>query len=397
MTDDHLTELLERAADGVHVAPAPVVAMVGDAARVRRRRALTLSLASAAAVAAVAGGTVVLSTVGNAPGPQSQATPAALASDARLVGLGHVAVAVSRGWGTNVTRCGVPQKDTVVIDVGTVETCLTQRPRGVESVEVIQGEPRFDFSADETLTVDGVAAQRQATACEFDVGDTRVCNGTVYLPSTGVSFRAESSTGAAHVDRILQQIRLVPEQVGVPGYQTLAVNQQGNSGQKYLEALREAGFTGGVRTRKVPGVKAGYVLAVSPQPGTMVEPGSTVTVTVVAEPDGPADDVRVGMASVEGDRALDNAQIRAGATVELAVGDRIWAYADGKRAGTLAGELAGNSLTVDDWKQGPNYPHSWVAVTPGRTTVTLTVTADGNPVVLGTVTVIVGSAEPAAR
>jgi len=83
-------------------------------------------------------------------------------------------------------------------------------------------------------------------------------------------------------------------------------------------------------------------------------------------------------------------QIRANATLEVAVGDRIWASADGNRAGTLAGALDGSSLAVEDWKQGPNRPHSWVAVAPGRTTVTLTITADGKPVVLGTVTVIVG-------
>lgn len=391
MTDQHLSELLERAADRVHVGPARVDAMVGAADRVRRRRALTL--VSAAAVVAIAGGTGVLSSPGGAPGPLPPAaspSPGAPASDMRLVGLDHAAIAVPQSWDTNVTHCGVPQKDTVVIDVGAVDACLTKRPRGVESVEVTDGKPRFDFTADETLTIDGVEAQLQETRCEPDVGDTRVCNGTVYLPSLGVSFRAESSTSAADVDRILEQIRLVPDQVGVPGYQTLAVNQQGNSGEKYLNALREAGFTGEVRTKKMPGVSAGYILEVSPQSGTMLDPGAVVTVTVVAEPDGPADEVRVGMAAGEGDMALEDAQIRAGATIELAVGDRIWAYADGRRAGTLAGELDGSSLAVDDWKQVPNYPHAWVAVTSGRTTVTLTITADSKPVVLGTVTVIAG-------
>ena len=68
-----------------------------------------------------------------------------------------------------------------------------------------------------------------------------------------------------------------------------------------------------------PGIEAGYVLEVSPQAGTMLNPGAVATVTVVAE---------------------------------LVVGDRNWAYADGRRAGTRR--------------------------------------ADGKPVVLGNVTVIVG-------
>lgn len=92
----------------------------------------------------------------------------------------------------------------------------------------------------------------------------------------------------------------------------------------------------------------------------MLDAGAAVT--VVAEPDGPADEGRVGMAAGEGDMALEDAQIRAGATFELA---------------------------VDDWKLGPSYPHSRVAVTPGRTAVALTITADSKPVVVGTVTVIV--------
>nr|WP_243732118.1 PASTA domain-containing protein [Nocardioides ochotonae] len=367
--------------------------MVGAADRLRRRRAVTLTLAGAAAVVAVAGGTAVLSSTGGAPGPQPPAaspTPVAPPSDTRLVGHGHAAIAVPQSWGTNVTRCGVPQQDTVIIDVGAVESCATARPRGVDSVEVTEGKPRFDFTADETLTVDGVEAQRQGTRCEPDLGDTKVCNGTVYLPSLGVSFRAESSTSAADVDRILGQIRIVADQVGVPGYQAIAADQQGNSGEKYLDALREAGLTAEVRTKKMPGITAGYVLGASPQPGTMLDSGAVVTVTVVAEPDGPADEVRVGMAAGEDAMELEDAQIRAGATIEVAVGESVWAYADGRRADTLAGELDGTSLAVDDWRQGPNYPHSWIAVAPGRTTVTLTITADGKPVVLGTVTVIVG-------
>lgn len=396
MTDHHLTEQLERAADRMHVGAAPVAAMIGDADRVRRRRTLTLSLASAAAVAVIAGGTALLSTPGTVPGPQPPAAspaPAAPSTGQRLVGVGHAAIAVPQRWGTNDARCGTPQKDTVIIDVGAIDACATARPQGVESVEVTQGEPRFDFTPDQTLTVDGVTAQRQTTTCETGFGDTRICNGTVYIPSLNVAFRAESSTGAAEVDRILEDIQIVPEQVGVPGYQNIAINQQGSSGEKYLVALQEAGLTGEVRTQKYPGVDAGYVLGVSPGPGEMVEPGSVVTVTVVAEPDGPADEVRVGMnssdATGEDYKALDDAQIHAGSTIRLSVGDRIWTYADGKRASTLAGELDGNSLVIDDWEEGPNYPHSWVAAAPGRTEITLTITADGKPVVLGTVTVVV--------
>jgi hypothetical protein len=322
----------------------------------------------------------------------TSASPVPPAASMRLVGLGHAAIAVPDDWGTNVTRCGVPKKDTVVIDVGAVPACGTSRPKDVESVEVTQGKPRFDFQADEFLAVDGVRAQRQATTCApGGFGGPRVCVGTVHIPSMRVSFRAESSTSAAEVERILDRIRIVPDQVGVPGYQLIALDQQGRSGQKYIETLREAGLTTTVRTKKLPAVSPGYVLDVSPQPGTIVNPGAVVTVTLVAEPSGPADEVRVGMNSVdaagEDYKDLDDAQIRAGATIKLHVGDRIWAYAEGKRSSTLSGELDGDSLRVDHWKKGPNYLHSWVAVAPSRTRVRLSIIANDEPVALGVVTV----------
>jgi len=305
--------------------------------------------------------------------------------------LGHAAIAVPDAWGTNVTRCGVPTRDTVVIDVGFTRACGMARPKGVESVEVTQGKPRFDFKVDRTLLVDGVRAERQATACEpggFD--GPRVCAGTVRIPSLGVIFRAESSTSAGEVDRILEWIRIVPDRIGVPGY-TIELNQQGRADENYVEALRKAGLTAEIQTKTVPAVAAGFILDVAPGAGTMLRPGDVVTVTVVAEPDGPADEVRVGMGAVDSTdddyKGLEDSQIRAGATIKLAVGDRIWAYADGKRANTLAGELDGSSLAVSSWTEGPNYPHSWVAVTPGRTQITLTIVADGEPVRLGVVTV----------
>ena len=76
-------------------------------------------------------------------------------------------------------------------------------------------------------------------------------------------------------------------------------------------------------------------------------------------------------------------------TMTLDVGDSVWAYASGNRAETLAADVDGTSLVPSDWAQDPNKGHSWTAVRPGATRVTLTITADGRRVPLGTVTVVV--------
>lgn len=394
MTEPTWAELLERAADRTAVGPPPLQTMRAAAARRRRRLALAATTLGAAAVVAVIGGTAVLTTPGVGPQepspPPASDGPAPLPAGTRLVGLGTVAIVVPQEWGTNQTRCGTPQKDTVVINVGAVDSCAIARPEGVESVEVVQGEPRFDFRADSTVQIDGEEAQRQRTTCTRDtIGGVRVCSGTVYFPAHGALFRAESSTSPEEVDRILDQIRVDPERVGVPAFQPLAVNTQGRSGEKYAALLTEQGFDVQVHTRKITAGTPGYVLDASPTPGTMLAPGSSVTITVISEPDGPADEVSVRVDTDSSEQFAGDAQIRAGdTTLRLKVGERIWSYARGKRANTLAGELQGDALAIDDWTDGPNYPHAWVATAPGRTAIVLSIEADGERVELGKVSVL---------
>lgn len=398
MTEPRWGELLERAADRTAVGPAPLEAMRAGAARRRRRRALSATVLGAAAVVAVTAGTALLTTPGvelQQPRPPAASdSPGSVPAGTRLVGLGNLAIVVPEEWGTNQTRCGTPQKDTVVINVGAVAACAIGRPDGVESVELVQGEPRFDFQADHAVQIDGEEAQRQRTTCTRDtMGGVRVCSGTVYFPAHSTWFRAESSTGPEDVDRLLDEIRVDSDRVGVPAFQPLAVNTQGRSGEEYAARLTEAGFNVEVQTRKISAGKPGYVLDASPAPGTMLPLGSPVTITVIAQPDGPADEVSVGVgtdSSDDSEQSASDAQIRAGdTTLRLKVGERIWAYAEGKRANTLAGELRGDVLAVDDWRDGPNYPHAWVATAPGRATIVLSIEADGEQVELGRVSVLV--------
>jgi hypothetical protein len=367
----------------------------GTGVAIRQRAVITL--ASAGLVVTVIGGTMLASNLGGAadPGPPAGSpSPIVTPPGTRLVGAGHAAIAVPVEWGTNKTYCGVPQQDTVVIDVAVIEACLSRRPRGIDSVDIWDGPPPSpDYNTDDVTVIDGVPAERQKTICAPDSRGRPLCFGTIYLRSLGVGFMAASSTSRAEVDRILGWIKILPDLIGVPSVNKIRMDEQGGAQATYVDVLDRAGLTAEIHTRTVPGSPAGYILDVSPPPGTMVRPATVVTVTVVAEPRGPADEVDVGINSVhwpeEVYHDLTDAQIRAGATIRLEVGDQIWTYARGKRASTLAGELHGASLAINDCKKCPNYPHSWIAVSQGKTKITLTITADGKPVVLGTVTVLV--------
>jgi hypothetical protein len=289
MTENNLSKLLERAGDRMEVGVPPIEGMIAAATRLRRRRALAVTFGSVAAVVMAIGGTALLASSNGSVEPEPPAaSPTGMMTPpgTRLVGIGAAgaAIAVPTEWGTNAIHCAAPRQDTVLIDVESVELCGFFRPPGVESVELRQGAPPFDYEMDMTTVIDGVPAERQDTTCEpseFRTGT--LCTGTIYIPSLGVSFRAESSTSAAEVDRILEWIRVVPNRVAVPGYQAIVANYQGRAQETYVEALRMAGLTAEIQTRKVPAADPGYILGVSPAPGTMLQPGAVVTVTVVAE------------------------------------------------------------------------------------------------------------------
>jgi len=289
-------------------------------------------------------------------------------------------------------RCGTPTQDTVVIDVGAVELCGFLTPQTFDSVWLEHGGPaQADYQAQTHYEIDGVPAERSKTTCQTVGNGAQACTGTVHVPAEDAYFTATSAT-ADGVDRILDGVRMLDGQVGVPGFQEADLeDDQSRAQETYVESLRALGLEPKVVLESHPGMQPGFVLGVEPGAGTVVEPGSTVTVTATAPPNGPADEVQVGVNSLHGEMGyqdLTDEQIRAGATIRLKVGDTIWAYADGKRAGTLVGELDGSTLAISTWADDPNLPHSWKVVSAGTTTITLTITADGKPVVLGTVTVV---------
>jgi hypothetical protein len=210
----------------------------------------------------------------SAASPSSTSFP----SRSRLVGVGHVAVAVPAQWATNRVRCGTPRQDTVVIDQSVVEMCLMPRPAGVDSVTLSKGKP-YDFHPEQSLEISGVAADVEVTACSTqEFGSGVVCSATVYVPSEGVSIHVASSTNKQIVDGLLDRIYVLPELVAVPGHLTVNTAAQDRAGERYLRLIHESGLLPRVRYVRDSDWPSGFVAAVSPDPGTMLEAGATVTV-----------------------------------------------------------------------------------------------------------------------
>lgn len=269
MTD--LTDLLERAAAKTPVGPPPLDALHTGASRRRRRRTAAFSVVAVATVAATIGATTLLA-------PHPPTTPAA-PPPTRLAGFGHATIAVPADWPTNKASCGTPSQDTLLIDdPSAAHLCQSARPDGVDSVQ-LSGTRAIDFHADKTVVIDGVQAQRQQTSCEGRQ-ENEVCVGGVGIPSLNVWFRAESSTGAAEVDRMLSWIRIVPDKSGVPSYLALGGAPTGPLVGAYTPRLTAVGLTVQTNRVKSPSYPAGTILGVSPAVGTMLPVGATVTVTV---------------------------------------------------------------------------------------------------------------------
>jgi hypothetical protein len=281
MTANDLRELLRTTAaegsDAVDLAEDELADRIRRR-RIRARRFAVGGVALAAAAAIAATMLAVRPTGGHPPAATTPSVPAAT----RLVGIGHAAIAVPEQWATNQLGCGTPLKDTVIIDAGPQDLCETPEPKGVESVLVRSGKP-IDFHADETFELDGVRAERQRTRC---TGDNRVtiCSGAVFIPSLDVAFQAESSTNAGEVHSILARITIVPDKVGVPEPLFSESNPAARFGEQYADRLTALGLKPHIQTRKSPGSIPGNILTVSPSPGTMLTPGATVTVTVLAQP-----------------------------------------------------------------------------------------------------------------
>lgn len=410
MTDHDLDQLMERLGDRTPVGPPPLGAMREGAQRSSRRRLVAAGVA-AAAVVAVVGGTALAGGLGGSDdgrgdggdvvAPDEGFTPP---PGTRLVGIGHLAVAVPEEWGTNETQCGTPQKDTVVVDQGAICLALVPRPADVESVELMGGDVPPEGATTDPVDIDGRDAELTPVECQTGpeaVERGEVCRARLYVPGqkASVVLSSSSADAEARVREMVSWVHWVDGLIAVPGFQSIDLeHQDDDAGEHYRRELDAHGLVARTVTEQRPGMKPGYVLDVDPGPGTMLAPGSVVAVTVVGAPGSPAEEVSVGLNSIgPGDsmdyRGLEDAEIRSGTgRVVVPLGGEVWFHPMAEEDhidGRLVGEVTGDALEMDPRTDGPNVGRTWDAVRPGTARLTISLERDGRRHEIGTVTVVV--------
>ena len=295
MNSPEATALLERTADEVVVLAPPVDAMLAEADRARRRRRVTIGGAVLAVLATLGIADGVTSLLDRGP----EAWPTSAPPDGmRFVGLGRAVIAVPTGWATDATRCGQPVRDTVVLGDGPADPCGSARPADVRSVAITSGLPdRFvvatEYESGDARCSAAPPAVRPGPArpwctCRPRTSRSRSRRRTPVLSWPGRRWpRSRAASGCWRAGSRCPR----------PGM--LATDYGRSAEAKYVSDLRGFGLEPVVRTDTATGAEPGTVTGVTPPPGTPLEPGQEVTVTVADGARTPQDEVAVGLGTVD--------------------------------------------------------------------------------------------------
>ena len=295
MTDHDLSELLDRLGERVPVGSPPTGEMLAAGARARRRRTTWLAAGTAAAVACTIGGVTLLGSGSDPsqPAPPSFANGGRDAARYRLVGIGHIAVAVPEEWGTNRELCRSPQEDTVIIDVGLWKACNRPYPKNVDSVWLgpPARSPPSRTGCPSRSTVSGPNARRRAatrgTTSRFAAAASTSRRRTCWSPPSHRRAREE-------VDRhpVLDPHRAGPGPRRPRRPESVTWDyQDDDAGVHYRSELRDpSAWPLGLSPMKRARVSRSYVLGVEPRSGGRARTRrDTVTMTEVAAPEDSAD------------------------------------------------------------------------------------------------------------
>ena len=298
-----MTDTLRDLWDGIDAGPPPLADAKTASSRLRRRRRVLTSLGAAAAVVAiVASGLLVQrglpggvdTTAGPLPAP-----PAGM----RWVGMNDVVVAVPEWWTTGETQCGAPVEDTVYFDSAAIFRCPNPADpatvREVSALAVLDGTCCYGElqirSMEPVGEADGHEVVELAGCEEWFKG---VCRRIFAVPDEGVVFAVTiAEEGDGDYEAIRDSVRILPDGLTtVPlkigsGF-TPSWGTEPSLVDEVVRAVERAGLRAEVktvspeqsRTGLASDLPKGSLLEISPSPGSVIEDGGTVTITVLGQP-----------------------------------------------------------------------------------------------------------------
>lgn len=236
------------------------------------------ALATAGCQQAAPAQTEVVPTSADSPGNAS-ASPI----QSRLVGASRAVLAVPAQWDMNATRCGVAERDTVIVD-DMVAYCSSPQPANVDSVTLRRGIPAADFRSDREYRLAEYTVLRQDVGCSGQAdSEVQLCRGSLYVQDLDVSFAATSTRGPEFVDALLDGVQIATDSVGVLGVQGPGPDPSGTSeGEAHAARLKAIGLAPRVVASDTSQLPSGRIVQIIPAPGTVVSVDSEVTVVVSA-------------------------------------------------------------------------------------------------------------------
>jgi hypothetical protein len=241
--------------------------------------------------------TLALTGCGQATGESADSFPAP-PDGMRWVGYGRVVVAVPDWWTTGETTCDTPVEDTVYFDHSAVADCAdtraTRAVREVSALALLDATGGYGEKEARSMRplreVDGrKVVEREGCEGWFE----GVCRRMFAVPSAGVVFAVTiAEPGDGNYEDIRDSLRVLPEGLTTiplaiePGW-TPTWGAEPQAVKSLIEVLQKTGLRVDVKTveRSDPDadyadLPVGSLLEVSPQLGSVIEDGGTVTVTL---------------------------------------------------------------------------------------------------------------------
>ena len=295
---------LDRLWDDIPTGHAPIADLLSAGQAVKRRQRRVIAVGVAAATALILGigalGTQALDGKDDRPGPVADGTTDGSGSSTRLVGIGHVAVAVPASWEDDAASCNKPFKNTVFFPWP--QDCVAVGEWAVSSVAITTGEFTETGHLDDLKPADSLDGHQvventpnclQGYSANGQVGSSH-CTQTFGIPDLRAYFTASViGDDAEHrLNTIRQSLTVLPEdRVAVPFVPEVT---SGTAPDDVRAALEKAGLSADVVEWTCPATAdcAGDgVTDVEPTYGSVVSVGSTVTVKVL-DNEAPTDNQR---------------------------------------------------------------------------------------------------------